>query len=101
MRKASKDGRVEEVKEILRDHGAIIDVNQSTGEEDGCLVAIHFACMFGHDSIVSLLLAHPDIDVNIKNYMRSTPFLIACYNCRTSCVRLLLKDSRVKVNEPH
>jgi len=100
LRKASKDGRVEEVKEILRDYGAIIDVNQRNGEEYGCMAAIHLACVFGHDSIVSLLLAHPAIDVNIKNSSGSTPFLIACYNGRTSCARLLLRDSRVLVNEP-
>jgi len=49
--------------------------------------------------VIPLLLAHPDMDVNVKNSSGSTPFYIACYG-RTSCVRELLKDSRVKVNEP-
>jgi len=49
--------------------------------------------------VIPLLLAHPDIDVNVKDKYKSTPFYIACYG-RTSCVRELLKDSRVKVNEP-
>ena len=47
-----------------------------------------------------LLLVHPGIDVNLKDHHGSTPFLRACVNGHTSCVRLLLKDSRVKVNEP-
>jgi len=43
--------------------------------------------------VIPLLLAHPDIDVNAKNKYGHTPFFSAC-------VRELLKDSRVKVNEP-
>ena len=54
----------------------------------------------GHDSIVSILLAHPDIDVNQKDINGWPLFNSDCLNGFTSCVRLLLKDSRVKVNEP-
>ena len=49
--------------------------------------------------MIRLLLAHPDIDVNVKNRGGITPFDWAFYGGRTSCVREMLKDSRVKVNE--
>ena len=51
--------------------------------------------------MIPLLLAHPDIDVNVKNIDGSTPFYLACLYGSTSCVREMQKDSRVKVNEPN
>jgi len=57
-------------------------------------------CNEGHDPVVSILLAHPDIDPNLKRKFGWTPFITACYYGRTSCVRLLLRDQRVMVNEP-
>jgi len=50
-------------------------------------------------AVIPSLLAHPDIDVNVKTSSGYTPFYYACIG-RTSCVREMLKDSRVKVNEP-
>jgi len=49
--------------------------------------------------VIPLLLAHPGINVNLKSRSGRTPFYYAC-NGRPSCVREMLKDSRVKVNEP-
>jgi len=52
--------------------------------------------------VISLLLAHPDIDVNAKTIFDGcTPFYYACAHGYPSCVREMLKDSRVKVNEPN
>ena len=51
-------------------------------------------------AVIPLLLAHPDIDVNLKNMGGQTPFCYACHRGLASGVRELLKDSRVKVNEP-
>ena len=64
---------------------------------------MHYACDSEGDSrsaVIPLLLAHPDIDINVKNSSGSTPFSYACLGGDTSCVREMLKDSRVKVNEP-
>jgi len=63
--------------------------------------ALHRACEEGGlDLIVSSLLAHPDIDVNLKTDAGSSPFFVACSNGHTSCVRLLLRDSRVNLGDP-
>ena len=97
---AARDGKVEEVKKILRNHSNL-NVNWRNSE-DFSRTALHRACANGHDSIVSVLLAHPDIiDVNRKVYSANTPFFEACVNGKTSCVRVLLKDLRVdNYNEP-
>jgi len=63
---------------------------------------LHHACKGGNrrSPVIPILLAHPDIDVNVKTEYGSTPFYWACVLGYASCVRELLKDSRVKVNEP-
>jgi len=63
---------------------------------------LHHACKGGNrrSPVIPILLAHPDIDVKVKTDHGSTPFYWACVLGYTSCVRELLKDSRVKVNEP-
>jgi len=61
---------------------------------------LHYAC--SKDSrfpVIPLLLAHPDIDVNVKDVYGHTPLYIASDRA-TLCVREMLKDFRVKVNEP-
>jgi len=62
---------------------------------------LHYACSGdSRSAVIPLLLAHPGIDVNVKNIDGHTPFFLACANGSASCVREMLKDSRVKVNEP-
>jgi len=62
---------------------------------------LHRACLGSHCSpVIPLLLAHPEVDVNVKNRYGFAPFFGACEYGTTSCVREMLKDSRVKVNEP-
>jgi len=95
---AAIDGKVEVVKDILRKNPSL-NVNWKN-EGDYACTALHAACWNGHDSVVSILLVHPDIDPNLKNKGGNTPFTWACWNGHSSCVRLLLQDLRVKVNEP-
>jgi len=95
---AVNGGKVEEVKEILRSNPNL-KINWKN-EKDDDYTALIIACENGHDSIVRILLAHPDIDVNVKNGSGYTPFNIARVYGRISCVRLLLRDSRVNPNEP-
>jgi len=99
LRRAARYGNVSEVKEILRNNPTL-NVNW---KRKGVLhfgdTALHIASARGYDSIVSILLAHPNVDVNQKDNNGSTPFLWACRSGKTSCVRLLLKDQRVTVDE--
>jgi len=95
---AANGGDVEEVKEILRNNPNV-DVNwkdNATGT-----TALIRASMNGHDSVISVLLAHPDIDVNVSDSEGETPLMTACGSERVSCFSLLLEDSRVKVNQPN
>jgi len=98
---ACKDGDVDRVKEIL-EWNPDIDVNWRR-YDDGWngWTSLHIACDNSNLAVVSVLLAHPDIDGNSTNRFGWTPFLLACYKGRTPCVRLLLKDPRVRVNAPN
>ena len=96
---AADNGRAKEVKSILRKNPSL-NVNWKN-EGESAWTALYAACENGHDSVVSILLAHPDIDPNLKDEYGITPFMTACYNGNPSCVRLLLQDRRVLVNEPN
>ena len=67
--------------------------------------ALHKAIAEGYDRIVSLLLAHSEINVNQRDsddVHGQTPFHWACFSGMTSCARLLLEDARVgNLNEPN
>jgi len=89
---------VDEAKEILRNNPDF-DVNWRN-KRDLDRAALHVACISGHESIVAILLTHPDIDVNQKDKDECVPFSTACIKGSTSCARLLLKDRRALVNEP-
>ena len=93
------DGKVEEVKDILRKNLSL-NVNWKN-EVVGASTALYAACLLSHDSVVSILLAHPGIDPNLKEKDGWTPFMIACANENPSCVRVLLQDQRIMVNEPN
>jgi len=79
---AVKDGNVQGVKEILKNNPNLY-VNWKNDNEDGS-TALIIACYNDHDSIVSILLAHPDIDVNLKDDEGWAPFNSACYHGKTS-----------------
>jgi len=96
MLAAVERGDVKKLAELMRQDPGF-EVNMDLGRGNTLL---HFACEEDNGSpVIPLLLAHPDIDVNVKNNSGSTPFFMACSR-HASCVREMLKDSRVKVNEP-
>ena len=98
MEAAVQSGDAKKVAEMIRqDPGFKVNMDQ----DGNGLTLLHHACFDGKRSaVIPLLLAHPDIDVNLKNKYGQTPFYWACHFGNTSCVREMLKDSRVNVNEP-
>ena len=97
MLDAVKSGDAKKVAELIRqDPGFKVNMDHEYG-----YTLVHYACdEDSRSAVIPILLAHPDIDVNLKNTYGQTPFYLACCG-RISCVREMLKDSRVKVNEPN
>jgi len=92
---AVKFGDLRKVKSILRYHPET-NVNWESLFERNILA---WACIRGHPSIVSALLAHPTINVNVKSSRNGyTALYYAGYKGPVSCLRLLLDDPRVDVN---
>ena len=89
-------GDAEELAELMRQDPGF-NVNMEL-DGDGYTL-LHYACI-DRSAVIPLLLAHPDIDVNVKDDYGQTPFFGACDGGHPSCVREMLRDSRVKVNEP-
>ena len=85
MLAAATKGDAEELAELMRQDPGF-NVNMEL-DGDGYTL-LHYACM-GSDSrspVIPLLLAHPDIDVNVKGADGETPFKYACYYGNPSCV---------------
>ena len=92
---AAEGGNASEVSSLLRDHPEI-NVNW-TDPDYTQWTALHVASIRGHAEVVKLLLAHPDVDVNIKDDGGQTPFSLGCLRGEVSVVEVLLKDPRVNV----
>merc|ERR1711892_507396 len=82
-------GDVAGVNEALL-HG--VDVNFSGGKATGLMKAI----TGGHDTVITTLLAHPDIDIN-RAITKSgvTAMHVACAVNNTSAINTLTKDTRL------
>ena len=97
MLAAVNSGDAKKLAELIRqDPGFNVNMDQNGNGN----TLLHYACEDdSRSAVIPLLLAHPDIDVNVKGIDGRTPFIYACCGS-ISCARELLKDSRVKVNEP-
>jgi len=98
MKATVENGDAKELAELMRqDPGFKVNMDLGHG-----WTSLHYACRAdSRSAVIPLLLAHPDIDVNSKiRFDGWTPFYTACRFRYTSCVREMLKDSRVQVNEP-
>ena len=90
----ARSGRVEELRVFMKDNPSL---NVNRRESWSSSTALHRACDWGRKGVVKLLLAHPDIDVNVKNKAGETPLSLGCESGKVSVVQLLLKDPRVDV----
>ena len=97
MYRAAAQGNVEELRENLR-QDPTFNVNHRYG---GGWTLLHAACYNGSDSVLPLLLVHPDIAVNQKDTGEQTPFILSFDNGNVGCIRRMLQDSRVNPNEPN
>jgi len=66
----------------------------------GDITLLTWACLVGHPRLVSVLLEHPEIDVNFACLLGfTTPLSAACDNENYVCIGLLLKDKRVNIDK--
>jgi len=97
MYAAVKSGDAKKLAELIRQDPGF-DVNITLKGSKWTL--LHEACdRDNRSAVIPLLLAHPGIDANVKDKDGWTPFYWACQSGYT-CAREMLKESRVKVNEP-
>ena len=92
---AARDGLVSEVSSLLRDNPEI-NVNW-TNPGFYQFAALHSASRWDDVEVVKLLLAHPNINVNLQSIDGWTPLSFGCWNGQVSVVRVMLKDPRVDV----
>ena len=87
MLAAIKNGDLKEVAELIgQDPGFDVNMEQGDGR-----TLLHHACLGDSSSpVIPLLLAHPDIYVNVKSGSGGAPFYWACEHGVPSCVRELL-----------
>ena len=77
-------GKLKEVRDAIADGAS---VNRKGHRNSTCLIAAVVSC---HWDIVSLLLEHPEIEVNAKDDNNQTAILIACEIGTIEVIRLLL-----------
>jgi hypothetical protein len=93
---ACLSGDLVSVKSILRANPAV-DVTWQRPESYRW-TALHAACYKGHHEVVSVLLAHPDIDVNACDRFSRTAFFHVGITENIEVAKVLLKDPRVDIN---
>ena len=79
----------------MRDHPEI-NVNW-TNPDHSQWSGLHAASFYGHAEAVKLLLAHANIEVNLKDWRRQTPFSFGCVIGHVSVVEVQLQDPRVDI----
>jgi len=95
---ASEAANLALVKDLLASKNPSINVNWIG--PDRANTSLHRACCLGHLQVVEVLLQHPEVEVNVENKARATPFYLACQQGNFQVVKLLLADLRVDVNSP-
>ena len=89
MLAAVQEGDVRKLAELMRQDPGF-DVNMNQSDRIGFTLLFYACCKSESSPVIPLLLAHPDIDVNVKGETGWTPFFSACGGGRSSCVRELL-----------
>ena len=95
--KAIELKNITKVKELL-DSGVDVNATNQYGN-----TPLYVGCYYGDTEIVKLLLAHPDIDVNLQNRTRWTALHYLCFNLPIrdnyiEILKLLLARPEIDVN---
>jgi len=97
--RAARAGHVGVVRSLLQVKD--IDVNAYTTNEPipvrSRQAALHWACREGRTDVVSALLTHPNIDVNMKTQLGYTALQVASQVGHADAVSVLVKDPRVDI----
>jgi len=96
---AVKFDHLQRVKELLMGIPAP-NINWQNTNFNGCPAALHVVCEKAFTQTLTLLLLHPNIDVNLGDATKRTGFYIASTFNQTEVISVLLKDLRVDVNQP-
>ena len=99
---AAKKGNSREVQRLIECPG--VDVNHSDRsrmDKAGVLgnhTSLYLASRYGHVEVVNVLLQHPQVDVNYKDFYNRTSLWLASYRGHLKVVMSLLNDNRTDVN---
>ena len=94
LMKAVKEGKVDEIKRLLKIEAFKKNVNQQ--DEDGN-TALIFTAEYGFEDIFNLLI-EAGADPNLSDFKKRTPLMIAAYRGKANTVTKLLKIQTVKDN---
>jgi ankyrin repeat protein len=91
---AACDGNVAIMKQYLSSDDPMVNFTITPDSQ----TALWFACRFGHDEIVKLLIECKDIDVNKHCKLHGSPLYVACKHGYPKVVALLLTSKTIDVN---
>lgn len=89
---AAKNGDIDMMCQLLQQNNVNVDEKDGDG-----YTALHWACDYGNDRIVSLLL-RAGADVNIKDSDSQSPLIWACDKGHEVIVKILLKSNEIDIN---
>tara|TARA_B110000967_G_scaffold201231_1_gene238220 strand:+ start:82 stop:393 length:312 start_codon:yes stop_codon:yes gene_type:complete len=88
----------EGTKELMESYLKSEDPEVNFTMKDDMRTALWFACKYGHDEIVKLLIECKDIDVNKHGKIHGSPLYVACKHGYPKVVALLLTSKTIDVN---
>ena len=94
LMKAVKEGKVDEIKRLLKIEAFKKNVNQQ--DEDGN-TALLFAAEYGFEDILNLLIG-TGADPNLPDFKKRTPLMTAAYRGKANIVTKLLEIDSLKKN---
>jgi len=87
-----------EAKAMLKFAPSDFDVNWINENHYAKRSFLHIACQHNRTEMIAELLNHPMINVNLKDAVGWTPFILTCFSNTVKSAILLLNDARVDIN---